>query len=150
MARKSTRFFPARQRAVADRLHAAAIHLLRRLRVQDAATGIGPARLSALSVLVFGGPMSLKDLAAAEQVQPPTMSRIVRGLERAALVHREVVREDRRKIRLRATPKGIRILQQGRRRRITYFAEHLQNLRGEELASLERAADTLHRVLQQF
>ena len=150
MARKSTRFSSARRRAVADRLHAAAIHLLRRLRVQDAATGIGPARLSALSVLVFGGPMSLKDLAAAEQVQPPTMSRIVHGLERAALVHREVVREDRRKIRLRATPKGIRILQQGRRRRITYFAEHLQNLRGEELASLERAADTLHRVLQQF
>ena len=150
MARMSTRFLSARRRTVADRLHSAAIHLLRRLRVQDAATGIGPARLSALSVLVFGGPMFLKDLAAAEQVQPPTMSRIVRGLERAALVRREVVREDRRKIRLRATPKGIRSLQQGRRRRITYFAEHLQNLSGEELASLERAADTLHRVLQQF
>lgn len=150
MARKSTLSFSARQRVVADRLHSVAIHLLRRLRVKDTASGMGPARLSALSVLVFGGPLSLKDLAAAEQVQPPTMSRMVHGLERDALVRREVVREDRRKIRLRATPKGIRILQQGRRRRIAYFAEHLRNLKGEELASLEKAADIIHRVLQQF
>ena len=63
-------------------LHSAAIHLLRRVRKQDAATGEGPARLSALSVLVFGGPMTLGQLAAAEQVKPPTMSRIVTGLER--------------------------------------------------------------------
>ena len=68
--------------AIADRLHSAAIHLLRRVRKQDAATGEGPARLSALSVLVFGGPMTLGQLAAAEQVKPPTMSRIVTGLER--------------------------------------------------------------------
>ncbi len=70
--------------AVADRLHSAAIHLLRRVRKQDAATGEGPARLSALSVLVFGGPMTLGQLAAAEQVKPPTMSRIVPGWSRAA------------------------------------------------------------------
>ena len=63
--------------AVADRLHSAAIHLLRRVRKQDVATGEGPARLSALSVLVFGGPKTLGELAAAEQVKPPTMSRIV-------------------------------------------------------------------------
>ena len=62
---------------VADRLHSAAIHLLRRVRQQDVATGEGPARLSALSVLVFGGPKTLGELAAAEQVKPPTMSRIV-------------------------------------------------------------------------
>ena len=66
---------------LADRLHSTAIHLLRLVRVQDAATGIAPARLSALSVLVFGGPMSLNQLAQAEQVRPPTMSRIVDALE---------------------------------------------------------------------
>ena len=51
---------------VADRVHSAAIHLLRRLRVRDQESGIGPAQMSALSVLVFAGPRSLKELAAAE------------------------------------------------------------------------------------
>src|SRR5271170_1695702 len=73
---------------IADRLHSASIHLLRRVRKQDAATGEGPARLSALSVLVFGGPMTLGELAAAEQVRPPTMSRIVTGLEHSRLAER--------------------------------------------------------------
>src|SRR5258707_12671198 len=67
------------QLETADRLHSAAIHLLRRLRVRDRESGVGPAQLSALSVLVFGGPRSLGELANAEQVRPPTMSRIVAG-----------------------------------------------------------------------
>jgi len=65
-----------RSEVVADGLHSAAIHLLRRVRKQDTKTGEGPARLSALSVLVFGGPKTLGELAAAEQVRPPTMTRI--------------------------------------------------------------------------
>src|SRR5437899_11062247 len=100
---------------IAERLHSAAIHLLRRLRVTDRASGIGPAQLSALSVLVFGGPRSLGELADAEQVRPPTMSRIVSGLERAGLVKREAT-EDGRRVRLRATPKGTKILWEGRKR----------------------------------
>src|SRR5947208_12142640 len=85
----------------ADRLHSAAIHLLRRLRVGDRESGIGPAQLSALSVLVFGGPRSLGELADAEQVRPPTMSRIVSGLERAGLVKREAT--DRKSTRLNSS-----------------------------------------------
>src|SRR5947207_5638448 len=80
----------------ADKLHSAAIHLLRRLRVRDRESGVGPAQLSALSVLVFGGPRSLGELADAEQVRPPTMSRIVSGLERAGLVKREATEDGRR------------------------------------------------------
>src|SRR5215472_16823368 len=89
----------------ADQLHSTAIHLLRRLRVRDRESGIGPAQLSALSVLVFGGPRSLGELADAEQVRPPTMSRIVSGLEKAGLVKREET-EDGRRVRLVATAKG--------------------------------------------
>ncbi len=73
---------------VADRLHSAAIHLLRQVRKQDVATREAPARLSALSVLVFGGSVTLGQLAAAEQVKPPTMTRIVTGLERSGLAER--------------------------------------------------------------
>ena len=61
---------------LAARIHAAALHLLRRLAQEDRATGVSPARLSALSVLVFGGPRTIGALAAAEGVTPPTMTRV--------------------------------------------------------------------------
>src|ERR1700756_474909 len=100
---KSTRLAGGDTFLIADRLHSAAIHLLRRLRVRDRESGVGPAQLSALSVLVLGGgPRSLGELAEAEQVRPPTMSRIVAGLERGGLVKREGT-EDGRRIRLVAT-----------------------------------------------
>ena len=92
----------------ARRLHSAAIHLLRALRRTDAELGIGPARLSALSVLVFGGSRSLGELAEVEQVKPPTMSRIVAGLEEAGMVSKAVDRRDRRATCIRATAKGRR------------------------------------------
>src|SRR5215467_10259623 len=106
----------------ADKLHSAAIHLLRRLRVRDRESGIGPAQLSALSVLVFGGQRSLGELAEAEQVRPPTMSRIVAGLEQARLVKRKAT-EDKRRVSLEATAKGTKILQEGRRRRVEALAD---------------------------
>src|SRR5215475_8459697 len=99
--------------AVADRLHSAAIHLLRRVRKQDVATGEGPARLSALSVLVFGGPKTLGELAAAEQVKPPTMSRMVAGLARDKLVEIAADSSDARRMHIHATEKGKAILQKG-------------------------------------
>src|SRR5215510_12377184 len=111
----------------ADRLHSAAIHLLRRLRVRDRESGIGPAQLSALSVLVFGGPRSLGELAEAEQVRPPTMSRIVSGLERAGLIKRHAT-EDGRRVRLVATAKGTKILWEGRLRRVESLANALSSL----------------------
>src|SRR5690349_24381297 len=102
----------------ADKLHSAAIHLLRRLRVRDRESGIGPAQLSALSVLVFGGPRTLGELAAAEQVRPPTMTRIVQGLEAAGLVRRRRDADDGRVHRLHATARGRRVMQRGRERRV--------------------------------
>jgi len=136
--------------AIADRLHSAAIHLLRRVRKQDAATGEGPARLSALSVLVFGGPMTLGQLAAAEQVRPPTMSRIVTGLERNGLAERLTDARDARRVRIRATPSGERLLHQGRRRRIEYLAHHLEGLTRQERDTLESAVRLLEAVLRDW
>ncbi len=132
---------------MADRLHSAAIRLLRRLRLQDAAMGIGPAQASALSVLVFGGPMSLKDLARAEQVRPPTMSRVVRGLERAKLVRREVARDDARRISLTPTEKGKSLLGEGRRRRVDLLARGLEQLPHKEQQQLAETAELLHLLL---
>src|SRR5713226_4371416 len=121
---KSKRLAGGETFETADRLHSAAIHLLRRLRVRDRESGVGPAQLSALSVLVFGGPRSLGELADAEQVRPPTMSRIVAGLERSGLVKRRKT-EDGRRVRLEASAKGTKILQERRKRRVESLASTL-------------------------
>jgi DNA-binding MarR family transcriptional regulator len=134
---------------VADLLHSAAIHLLRRVRARDRAMGIGPARLSALSVLVFGGPCSLKQLAEAEQVRPPTMSRIVTGLTRSGLVRRKQT-EDKRRMRLEATAKGTRILQEGRRRRVELLAETLQKLPKAELQQASALAEFMQQLIRKL
>ena len=135
---------------LADHLHSAAIHLLRRVRRQDTATGEGPARLSALSVLVFGGPKTLKELAAAEQVKPPTMSRIVAGLARSRLISITTDPGDSRRVIIRPTAKGIRLLHEGRRRRVSDLAAHLEQLTSTERADLARAVEILRTMLQQW
>src|ERR1700730_12373155 len=127
----------------ADRLHSAAIHLLRRLRIRDYELGIGPAQLSALSVLVFAGPQSLVSLAQAEQVKPSTMSRIVSGLLRAKLVHRKTDKQDRRAIVIEPTEKGERIMQEGRRRRVAALAAAVQGLSREEIDRLDQVAQLI-------
>jgi len=132
----------------ADRLHSAAIHLLRRLRVRDRESGVGPAQLSALSVLVLGGgPRSLGELAEAEQVRPPTMSRIVAGLVRAGLVRRGKT-EDGRRIRLVATAKGTRILQEGRLRRVESLARAVSSLSNEDREQLGGIIEVLEKVIR--
>lgn len=134
---------------LADKLHSAAIHLLRRLRVRDRESGIGPAQLSALSVLVFGGPRSLGELADAEQVRPPTMSRIVSGLEGAGLVRREAT-EDRRRVRLLATPKGTGMLREARKRRVASLAKALALLEETQRARLAELAELLREIVSRI
>jgi DNA-binding MarR family transcriptional regulator len=117
------------------------------LRVRDRESGIGPAQLSALSVLVFGGPRSLGELADEEQVRPPTMSRIVAGLERARLVRRRAT-DDARRVRLEATAKGTKILQAGRKRRVESLAHALSALPGEELQQVGDFTAVLQQVFR--
>ena len=143
MSRRAT----SKRAAVADRLHSSSIHLLRRVRREDEATGLSPARLSALSVIVFAGPLSLGRLAAAEQVTAPTMSRIVAALERDGLIRREADPDDGRGIVISATSAGNRLLQRARRRRIENLETLIQTLDEREIALLEEAADVLERVL---
>lgn len=139
---------PASRAAVANRLHTAAIHLLRQVRRTDQATGLTPARLSALSVLVFGGPTTLGELAQLEQVSAPTMSRLVAALAADGLVERRGDPHDRRVTRIAATPEGARLLLRARRDRVEYLSERLANLDADSVSLLGRAADLIERVLQ--
>jgi DNA-binding MarR family transcriptional regulator len=132
---------------VADRLHSAAIHLLRYARKQDVLSHEGPARLSALSVLVFGGPMTLGQLATAEQVKPPTMSRIVAGLKRSGLARIAEDTRDARRIRVSVTLKGERVLQEARQRRILLLAEVLGEVSEQETDVLREAAEIIERTI---
>jgi DNA-binding MarR family transcriptional regulator len=133
----------------ADRFHSAAIHALRHVRREDPATGVPAARLSALSVLVFGGPHTLGELAAAEQVRPPTMTRIVQALERDGLVRRDDDPNDGRVARIRATAKGRRVMLRGRERRIANLAELLARLSQQEIAQVRKAAELVEGALAQ-
>src|SRR5436190_16949362 len=143
MARSASPIDPA---AIADALHSAAIHLLRRMRQEDERTGVTPGRLSALSVLVFGGPMRLTDLARLEQVKPPTMTRIVAGLEAQGLVRRRAVSGDARAVRLEATPRGTKVMHEGRRRRVERISRSLEKLSARDLQILARAAELMRQV----
>jgi len=131
----------------ADRFHSAAIHALRHVRREDPVTGVPPAQLSALSVLVFGGPRTLGELAAAEQVRPPTMTRIVQALEDDGLVLRERDRVDARIHRLSATAKGRRVMQKARERRIANLAALLRRLPPADVARVQQAAELVERAL---
>jgi DNA-binding MarR family transcriptional regulator len=136
-----------RNRNVADRLHSAAIHLLRRLRRQDEAMGLTPARASALSILVFGGPVTITALARAEQVAAPTATRLVVGMERDGLLRREPDARDGRVVWLHPTPKGTRLLHEGRRKRVAALADDLAALSAADRETLGAAADILDRML---
>ena len=143
----SRRTSPAREvEAVADRLHSAALRLLRRLRAEDDELGISPPRLSALSVVVFAGPLPIGELATAEGVAPPTMTRLVDGLERDGLVRREADPDDRRGVLVRATAQGSRVRTKGRRRRLEVHALELRGLSPAELDTIARGAELIERV----
>ena len=132
---------------VADRLHSASIHLLRFLAQQDRLSGVGRAQLSALSVLVFGGgPQTLGRLAAIEHVKPPTMTRIVAGMERAGLVKRRTDPDDARIQHIYATAKGNELMQRARARRVAALEEGLAGLDRRELAALLAAAEVMEGV----
>ena len=136
--------------STAERLHAAAIHLLRRLRREDARleAPVGPAGLSVLSVLVFGGPRTVGDLAIAEQVTRPTMSRLVASLHRHDMVGLERNPHDGRSVLVHPTGLGRSVMRRGRERRVQALVDLLQALPAGQIEELGRAAELIERVLQ--
>lgn len=135
---------------LADELHSAAIHLMRKLRREDTATGLSPARLSALSVIAFGGPMRISDLARAEQVKTPTITPIVAALERDGLIGRDADVRDARASILRATSKGRKLMAEGRARRVATLAAELRELTAKDRQVLRRAAVLMQQLSRNY
>ena len=143
MSRKTSK----RDEELAGRIHSAAIHLLRRLRREDAGSGLNAPRLSALSVIVFAGKVTLGELATAEQVRPPTMTRIVDALLELGMVDKRPNAKDGRSTLISATPAGRKLMLAGRERRVRALARQVANLKPEARETLENAVSILQEVI---
>ena len=130
----------------ASELNSAAIHLLRGLRAIDRAAGLTPARLSALSVLVFGGPCPLGRLARTEDVAGPTMTRIVDGLCELGLAERRPHPDGGRLVLVAATAEGERVMRAAQQARIDTIVAALRALPAEDRAAIVAASPTLLRL----
>jgi len=130
----------------ASELNSAAIHLLRALRATDRAAGLTPARLSALSVLVFGGPSPLGRLARTEDVAGPTMTRIVDGLCDLGLAERRPHPDGGRLVLVAATAEGERVMRAARQARIDTIVAALRALPAADRAAIAAASPALLRL----
>jgi DNA-binding MarR family transcriptional regulator len=135
---------------LAELLHSSAIHLLRTVRRADESSGVTGPRLSALSVIVFSGSISLGKLAEAEQVRPPTMTRIVNALEKQELVVKTQDPGDGRVIRITATTKGKKVLIRGRARRVQILTEQIRHLEKIEQEKLSAALFTIQELIDRI
>lgn len=135
-----------RRNRVANSLHSAAIHLLRRARQEDRASGLSPERLSVLSVLVFAGPRTGSELAEIEMVSRPAITRILHALEASGHVRREQSRSDRRVWVIHATDSGRRAIEVARVRRLRRVARELDELGDRELRTVEAATEILEKI----
>ncbi len=139
----------APDRKAIERFHHLAIRLLRGLRRVDEAHGFSGPRASALSVLVFRGPQSLGELAAAEGVKAPTMSRLVKAMQSEGLVETEVTSDDQRRMRIAASARGRRLMLKGRQLRLAAIAKLFENATPAEAKALETVVELLARALDE-
>ena len=132
---------------LAQTLRLAVTRLARRLR-QEADTGVTLSMLSALATIRRSAPITLGELAAAERIQPPSITAVVARLEEAGLVARTVDDSDRRVSRLELTPAGVRLLDRSRSRKNAFLATRLRRLSSEERSKLSTAAELLDQLLE--
>jgi len=136
---------PAR---LAGALRLAVARLARRVRQEGTSAGddLTASRLAALTTIEALGPITLGELAAIEQVQPPSMTRIVARLEEGGLVERQIDPSDRRIVRVRMTAFGKRLLAQTRTKRDEFLAQRVARLTEDERELLERAIPLLEKL----
>jgi DNA-binding MarR family transcriptional regulator len=133
---------------LANRLRPVLLHLNRYLRREAHAEGITGGQASLLAQIRSHPVLGVRDLAAREGVSAPAMTRYLDRMEKAGLVVRTRSTEDARRIRLVLTPKGVRALRSIRRRRTAWLAERLEGLSSTELAAVDRAIESLSRLVE--
>jgi DNA-binding MarR family transcriptional regulator len=145
---KRTSAAPATSEELPTRLRLAILRLARRLR-QQAEADLTPSMLSAMANIEYRQPVTLGQLAEAERVTPPTMSKIVGRLEDARLVIRTADSEDKRIQRLSLSREGVKLIARNRSRKNAYLARKLRRLEPEEVAKLEDAVEVIEKILEE-
>jgi DNA-binding MarR family transcriptional regulator len=130
---------------VANRLNSLSIHMVRRVSRANM-DEITPSRLSLLSVIVFGGVRTVSELARAQNVSVPAVTRMMDALEKAHLIWREAGQLDRRTVRIFATEQGIRLMEAARAQRVQHIVDELSFLSLDEVDVLLEATRLLERV----
>ena len=133
---------------LASRLRLGITRLARKLR-REGDTGITPTLLAALSTIERHGPMTAGDLASHEQVEKPTVTRLLSILEERALIERTPDPLDGRVAWVQISSAGRKMLQSTRRRKDGYLAKRIKGLSADEQATLERAAEILDRLAEE-
>jgi DNA-binding MarR family transcriptional regulator len=121
--------------------------MARRLRQQ--APDLTPSQTAALATIEKHGPLTPSELASRERVQRPTITRLLAFLEGSELIVRAGDPTDRRSCLVTISPAGAALLEAGRVRKDAYLARRLERLPAEDLATLDRAADLLERLLEE-
>jgi DNA-binding MarR family transcriptional regulator len=131
---------------LASSLRIAVMRLARRLRSERKSEGLTVSQLSALGTIEREGPSSPTHLAAAERVQPPSMTRVIAALEELGLVHRHAHETDGRQCLIALSGRGRELLAEDRSRRQAWLARRLDELTPEERAALRVAAPIVERL----
>jgi DNA-binding MarR family transcriptional regulator len=132
---------------LASQLRLSVFRLARKLR-QEGEPEITPTLLAALSTIERHGAMTAGALAAHEQIQKPTCTRVIADLQGLGLIERIPDPLDGRVAWLHVTPVARKLLQRVRVRRNVYLAKRMKRLTPEDLATLERAAQILDRLTE--
>ena len=132
--------------ALASALRLAVMRLARRMRAERPPSALTLTQLAALATLERHGPITPRELAAAERVTPPSMTRVVAALEAAGLATRTGHPTDGRQVLLQVTGDGRALLREDRRRREAWLAQRLRELDADDRETLRRAAELLDRL----
>ena len=132
--------------ALASALRLSVMRLARRMRQQRADTDLTLTQVAALATVERHPAITPGELAAREKVKPPSMTKVVAGLEAAGLLVRAPHPTDGRQVQLTCSPAGAALLREDRRRREAWLAQRLAELDPDDRAVLRRAADVLDRL----
>lgn len=136
---------PAPQESTITTLRAATLVLARRMRYQLADEDISPAEATVLGRLRHG-PLTPGQLAKAEHVRPPSMTKTVERLEQRGYVRRKADPSDGRQTLVVRTPAGEAFSERSRELRTAWLAEHFDKLDPADQRLIERAAGALRRL----
>src|SRR3954470_13748125 len=132
--------------SVAAHLRVVLARTARRLR-QEAGTDLSPSQTAALATIERRGPLTPSEVATYERIERPTATRVIARLEEAGLVVRAADPADGRSSLVSITAEGRALLEQARPRRDAFLAQLFDALAADEIATLERAAEILEKVL---